>query len=286
MNPFEDRIVPIGHCRDIATCGQLEETSFFSFANTPAIPPAETARGSVLLVAGRRGNGKTVYGHRLLHEYHARNLRPVDLLRIGHVVKGSPARRHQVLIDLRKAVDPLDSTDLQVDDDIWGDRLCDILNRAGGGLAVRLPGVQQNGATHTDIAWEICQYAMAAQLNDSVLIYEYLTDTWPDDWHKLFAHVEQNHDVTVRDRVLDNLSADDLWTYVEGVMERSPNRRIALAPGVPEELRQTFSRRSLSLSGMHGFMRAAFAAAIAENSPEVSHRHLLTAALDGQGVAA
>ncbi|TDC82169.1 hypothetical protein [Actinomadura sp. 7K507] len=284
----------MGLCKGISDCPHLAESPFFAFTNTPDIPDVDDVRGSVLLIGGDRGNGKTVYGHRLLHEYHARGLETMDLLYLGRVIKESPVRRHQVLCALQSKIDRFDPADPKADDGVWGEKLCDILGRKQSKtLAVRLPAVEQKaGAGCGEIVEEIVQYATAAHLSDHVLVYEYLTDSWPDDWDGLLVQIEKNHDAAVQERVVNELSADDLWSYVQGVMDRHPHNGITLAPGMSEELRKAFSilpviaRRPLRLSGMHGLMRTAFEMAIAQDSSEVSAAHVISAAYGLRGAPA
>ncbi|MFA1548401.1 hypothetical protein [Actinomadura chokoriensis] len=292
-NPFKEKMPSMGRCKGIAKCPNLSVSPFFSFANTPGVPALEDARGSVLLIGGDRGNGKTVYGHRLLHEYHAQGLTTVDLLHLAHVTTESPVRRHQVLCALREEIDRFGPEVSQTDDGAWGERLCAILEQAHGSLAVRLPSVEQKAGTGCeDIAREIIQYATAADLSGNVLIYEYLTDLWPSEWRRLVEEIEKNHDVTVRECELSELTGDDVWTYVQGVMARFPHSEITLAPEVPDSLRKALDvlavRRqpSIQLKDMHGLMRTAFDGAIAQDCKEVSTFHVLSAAFSLRGAAA
>ncbi|TDC67150.1 hypothetical protein E1200_15510 [Actinomadura sp. GC306] len=278
-------MLSMGLCRGVGDCPHAAEAPFLSFTNTPDIPNVADVQGSVLLIGGGRGNGKTVYGHRLLHEYHARGLKATDLLRLGRVVKGSPARRHQVLSALQAEIDPFDEDESRPDDELWGEKLYELLGRATAPMAVRLPSVEQRAqAGGAEIVDEIVQYAIAAYRSKHVFIYEYLTDGWPDDWDRLIAQIDKNHDVAVQERVVSELSADDLWAYVDGVMRRFPDNGITLAPGMPEELQKALAlplltgRRPIRLSRMHGLMRAAFDIAIAQDSAEVSAAHVISAA--------
>jgi hypothetical protein len=287
VNPFADEIEPLGVCsKDVEDCRHLVEASFLPFGNTPKKPAKDKVRGSVLLIAGGKGQGKSVFGHRLLHYYRSDQLRPVDLMwRIGTIVS-TPAQRERVLDHLGKctgeAIAP-GGNGAPAHDDSWPDRLQSILEQVSSSLLVRLPAVKppQGEVDHAGIAWEIVQYSLAARQNSSVFIYEYFSENWPADWEALLAQIDQNHDAVVQKLPLKTMSADDLWHYVEKVMDRSPHKEITLNPDVPEFLKKFFRANSAVFhpTNTHKFMRLAFADAINEQSPQVTQYHFANAAL-------
>ncbi len=110
-------------------------------------------------------------------------------------------------------------------------------------MVVRLPCIMQNTANPDDrIAWEICQYAMAAQMSKSVFIYEYNAVQWPDGWEKIRRDLEPNRDARVRTSVLDPVGPGELWAYVQSVIDGSPYKEITLEPGAPKVLQYLFAR--------------------------------------------
>ncbi|TYK52527.1 hypothetical protein [Actinomadura decatromicini] len=268
MNPFDGGFDRIGHCRDGAACQYSAET-FLRFTNAPEVPPVDDVRGSVILVGGSPGHGKSVYGHRLLHEYHARRLRSVDLMGAGPYEE-CLARRQDVLLKLRASLRTLDDGDLadtQINNSGWATGLRTLMSNEGKGMVVRLPCTMRN-VNDDKVAWEICQYANAAEMSDSVFIYEYRARDWPADWDRLCEDLDTN--VSVHTRVVDPVAPAELWDYVKDVMRRSPHPEITFEAGVPELVMYVFGRDAMDPRRVHGMMRRIFAGAIKEGGRKVT----------------
>ncbi|WP_433227109.1 hypothetical protein [Actinomadura formosensis] len=288
MNPFAGGFDGMEPCWNSESC-PYSAHDFLLFDNAPEPPPLEQVRGSVLLLAGSSGHGKSVYGHRLLHEYGAQGMKPFDLLGEGPFQQ-CLARRRQVLLKLRSKNGPLDEEDManaQVDDAGWAAKLRNVMCGAGGELVVRLPCIMQDTSdVEARIGWEILQYGMAAQRSKSVFIYEYNARAWPGDWEKLRKEIELSRDVKVRSCVVDPVTPNELWTYVKGVMDSSPHKQITLDTDVAEWLKYIFGQCSLHPQSVHGLMRRIFNNAIAEPSPKVTLNHLMPEVIRIGGEAA
>jgi hypothetical protein len=163
-------------------------------------------------------------------------------------------------------------------DDTWAADLRTTMRNGGEGRVVRLPCIMPNTADPDDrIAWEICQYAMAAQMSRSVFIYEYNAVQWRDGWEKIRRDIESNQDTKVRMSVLDPVAPDELWAYVKGVIDGSPHKEITLEPGTPEVLQYVFARDRPHPGSVWRLMRHAFEIAIAGQSAKVTWRELTAA---------
>ncbi|MFI0480856.1 hypothetical protein [Actinomadura sp. 9N215] len=280
MNPFEDEIEHMNVCPDVEDCPRLI-ADFRRFSNAPPPLPLKQVRGSVVLVAGCKSYGKSVYGHRLLHEYQAEGLAPLELLDDGPF-EDCPARRKDVLRRLCSRTGLLDADDMagaEFDKHEWAARLSTVMSQAGGEMVVRLPGMMANasGVETTDLAWEVFRYAAAANRSKSVFIYEYNAQDWPRDWEVLRAAIEQNNDHKVRTRVLEPFNPDELWAYAEEVMDVSPHKEITLEERAAGWLRNVFGDRSLHPKSVHQLMRRSFANAIDGRSATVTFDHLWAA---------
>lgn len=285
MNPFEDDFDEFEPCPGIAQC-RYQDHDFRRFTNTPAPLSLDRVRGGVVLIAGPPGHGKTVFGHRLLHEYQTQGLELVELLPEGPSLN-CPARRARVLEKLRDSMNALASADggsTKRGDDMWAADLRTTMRNGGEGRVVRLPCIMPNTADPDDrIAWEICQYAMAAQMSKSVFIYEYNAVQWPDGWEKTRRDIESNRDTKVRTNVLDPVAPDELWAYVKGVIDGSPHKEITLDPAAPKLLKFLFDRDRPHPGTVRRLMRRVYEIAIAEQSAKVTLDHLLSVAMRMEG---
>ncbi|MFI0370810.1 hypothetical protein ACH35V_23315 [Actinomadura sp. 1N219] len=281
MNPFEDEIEDMNVCKGVENCPRLI-ADFRRFSNAPPPLPLQQVRGSVVLVAGCKSYGKSVYGHRLLHEYQAEGLAPLELLDDGPF-DDCPARQKDVLRKLCSKTGLLDADDMsgaEFDKHDWAAKLSNVMSQAGGEMVVRLPGMMPNasGVAAAELAWEVFRYAAAANRSKSVFIYEYNAKDWPRDWELLRAAIEENNDHKVRTRVLEPFTPDELWAYAEEIMDVSPHQEITLEESVPGSLRSLFGHRfgdpSLHLKSVHQLMRRSFANAIEGRSATVTFDHL------------
>ncbi|GAA4232700.1 hypothetical protein GCM10022254_33290 [Actinomadura meridiana] len=283
MNPFEGDLKRIRACRDGHTC-PYQPADFCRFGNAPAVLPLTQVQGGVVVIAGCAGHGKSVYGHRLLHEYRQKGLAPVDL-HGSAPYRACIARRAQVLRKLSSRNGLLDADDVadeKADDTHWPARLQTVLGQTGEEMVVRLPRIEPEAsdAGTRNIAWEIACYANAAEESKSVIIYEYNATDWPRDWESLRSAIDQNYDANVRACVLDPVAPADLWAYAQGVMDRSPHQRFTMEEGVPEWLRRLFGTFSVSPTKAHDLMRRVFANAIAAQSTKVTLEHLMPEVLE------
>ncbi|QKW38291.1 hypothetical protein HUT06_33355 [Actinomadura sp. NAK00032] len=281
MNPFDDDFGDFEPCWDNSDC-PYQPQDFVRFTNAPAPLPLDHVRGSVVLVAGPSGHGKSVYGHRLLHEYQAQGLTPIELLPEGPF-EGCLARRRKVLGKLRAqtgALRPGEVPDAEIDDAAWADGLRKVMGHADRKLVVRLPCIMQGPTGAGDrLAWEICQYAMAAGPGNHVFVYEYNANVWPDDWDRLRSDVERHRDAKVRACVLDPVAPGELLVDVQSVMAASPHARVALESGMSKCLKYVLGADLLAPASFRRLMRLAADRVIAEQSTEITLDHLMDQAM-------
>jgi hypothetical protein len=280
LNPF-DGYGDFEPCWKGADC-PYQPRDFLRFTNAPAPLPIDHVRGSVVLVAGPPGHGKSVYGHRLLHEYQAQGLTPIELLPAGPF-EGCLARRRRVLGKLRAqtgGLRPGEVSDAEIDDAAWADGLRKVMDHADRKLVVRLPCTMQGTTGSGDsLAWEICQYAMAAGPGNHVFVYEFNAEDWPDDWDRLRAEVERHHDAKVRPCVLEPVTPDELLADAQAVMAASPRTGVALDAQMSKWLKYVLNKDLLHPASFRRLMRLAVDSALAERSTEITLDHLMGQAM-------
>jgi hypothetical protein len=224
-NPFEDRLTDFyQHGLRRKKCPVFDmDKGFFTFDGVPVIPDISLVGGQVLVVLGQQGCGKSVFGHRCIHEYSSGRV-AVDLMNhhdVNMVDKEAPEKIVSLIIGglrnterTKELVRGENETYLLDSGNQWTNRhqlLGNLLEQEKISLVVRLPrldGTVEAKAIIDDIRrWSDAAF----YANESIYIYEgaYAAD---DDLKKLKRPLADNRGARVCE--VGSLTVGDVERFI------------------------------------------------------------------------